>query len=204
MIWSLRRFPVSSVCWVCVTKCNNSSPVTDITAHHNSFNLAVSERMQSANMPSHESSSVQSCTLCCFDFKFGCMQICESSKFDTDSSIERVAWFLNTILKDFSFYFSFFMEVKIGLDITSRWRLRKVCYNLDEREEELVGLGIKRVGFRKAERDRRRIGRRREEGWAAADSNYKDLHYNTKINNRWGWRTYWFCGPLDANCTCIL
>ena len=69
MIWSLRRFPVSSVCWVCVTKCNNSGPVTDITAHHNSFNLAVSERMQSANMPSHESSSVQSCTLCCFDFK---------------------------------------------------------------------------------------------------------------------------------------
>ena len=52
--------------------------------------------------------------------KFGCMQICESSKFDTDSSIERVAWFLNTILKDFYSYFSFFMEVKIGLDITSR------------------------------------------------------------------------------------
>ena len=41
---------------------------------------------------------------------------------------------------------------------------------------------------------RRRIGRRREEGWAAAGSNYKDIHYNTKINNRWGWRTYSFCG----------
>ena len=26
-----------------------------------------------------------------------------------------------------------------------------MCYNLDEREEELVGLGIKRVGCRKAE-----------------------------------------------------
>ena len=45
------------------------------------------------------------------------------------------------------------------------------------------------VGLKKG-----RLGRRREEGWAAAGSNYKDIHYNTKINNRWGWRTYSFCG----------
>ena len=44
----------------------------------------------------------------CFDRHFGCMQICESSKLDTDSTIERVAGFLNTILKHFSFLFFLF------------------------------------------------------------------------------------------------